>query len=128
MFDKAVNVVNVNEREFFIDNYDTFLQMLESLGISKGDVYTYLTEEGNPVYDEAYNDIREDISRNGLAAVGLDGLAGDAYINFDYELRGIYNEIDEVMSCLLAPSRKGNTKADIYKRLKVAFDELGDML
>lgn len=128
MFDKAVNIVKVNGKEFFIDNYDSLLQMFAFLGISEEDAQTYFFEDGNPFYEEACSSIKEDIQRNGLAAVGLDGLAGDAYIDFDYQLRGIYNEIDEAMDCLLQPSRKGNTKSDIYKRFKAILDEFDDML
>lgn len=100
-----LNIVNVNGAEKWVDDTDSFLEFLDSFGISRLDATAYL---------EAFLD---DKSKG-------DGVWGDDYYTL---LEHVHNEAGEVAAladALDSPSRKGNTRADIARSLRAVASNL----
>lgn len=105
---KSVDNVTVNGREFFLDSdsTDSFLDMMEYIGISKEDVLNYVISEKT----------REEME-NGLRLANSDGIWGDNFYTFCEELDKYLDEFKEIAASLRGPSCKGNTRADIANQL-----------
>lgn len=119
----AVIEYEVDGQKKWAHDMTTFQDYLDSLGI---DITKEMLKE--MFYDEIYDDILEDVS-SGVTQLNCDALVGDTLANYQWAIKSevddIYNDIYE---SLLSNSRKGNTKADIAKRLKNYIDNLYDII
>lgn len=99
---KSVNIVNINGREFFIDGHDSFMDMMEYIGISAQDATEYTFTD----------DIKEEIefARENMRR---DGVTGDAFYTLTEEMNNYREAFLIAADCLRKPSRKGNTRSDI---------------
>ncbi len=105
---KSVDNVIVNGREFFLDSdsTDSFLDMMEYIGIPKEEVFNYAISE--KTHEEM---------ENGLCLANSDGILGDDFYVLCDELGKYLNEFKEIAASLRSTSRKGNTRADIANQL-----------
>lgn len=123
MYEKNVNIININGKEFWVDDEHTFEPVLEALGLTKGDVFYYL-------YDFITEMTKEEICSPGstmLEEIGgsVDGRIGDSWYRYLDGIRSEVNDLqNDIYESLLSPSRKNNTKADIARRLKNIIDNL----
>lgn len=122
---KRVGLINVNGKEYFVDDEHTFEPVIEALGITKEDIAAWLYDY---LYENLIDEIIADMGSNGgssLYGARYDGLIGDSWFKFLDGLRAEVNDLEnDIYESLLAPSRKGNTKADIAARLKTIIDNL----
>ncbi len=99
---RSVNIVNVNGREFFLDDHDSFMEMMEHIGIPAEDVPDYaLTDEVSEKVEYA--------RRN----MNTDGVHGDSFYILVEEMNNYLEAFKIAADCLRKPSRKGYTRADI---------------
>lgn len=98
---EPLNIVNVNGKDYWIDRPCDFYEMLSDIGINEADANSYLSRE-----------YREELCN-------VDGVTGDDYYIF---VEQIDNAIQ--IAALRSNSRKGNTKADIARRLEIIMDNL----
>lgn len=125
MYEKNVNIININGKEYWVDDESTFEPVLEALGLTKEDVFYYL-------YDFMTDMMQEEICKPGstmLEEIGdsVDGRIGDSWYRYLDGIRSEVNDLqNDIYESLLSPSRKNNTKADIARRLKVIIDNLYD--
>ena len=99
---KSVNVIAVNGKEFFLDGHNSFMDMMEFIGLSQEDVIDYAMT----------NEVREEVA---FAQENMhrDGVYGDSFYVLAEEMRNYLDAFKVAENCLRAPSRKGNTRADI---------------
>ena len=119
----AVIEYEIDGKKRYAHDTATFQEYLESLGIG-------ITREAlkEMFYDEIYDDIIEDIS-SGVTQLNCDGLVGDSLANYQWAIKSEVDDIaNDIYESLLSNSRKGNTKADIAKRLKNYIDNLYDII
>lgn len=125
MYEKNVNIININGKEFWVDDEHTFEPVLEALGLTKEDVFGYM-------YDFLTNELTEEMSRPGSTMLdeisdSIDGKLGDSWYRYLDGIRSEVNDLqNDIYESLLSPSRKNNTKADIARRLKNIIDNLYD--
>lgn len=129
MYEKNVNIININGKEFWVDDEHTFEPVLEALGLTKEDVfgymYNFLLERAK---EEVYNEASAAGVCNSLYGDAFDGVIGDSWFRYREALKSEIDDLqNEVYESLLSPSRKGNTKADIARRLKTIIDNLYDI-
>ncbi len=99
---KSVNVITVNGKTFFLDGHDSFMDMMEFIGLPQEDVVDYaMTEE-----------VREEVAfaRENMCR---DGVYGDSFYVLVEEMQNYLDAFKVAENRLRAPSRKGNTRADI---------------
>ena len=101
----------------------TFNEYLAYHGIDKdvvrGMFYDEIAEE---VEDQLYDDLS-----HGRRELPVDGMIGDRFFNYQYAIRSEVDDLEnDIYESLLSNSRKGNTKADIARRLKNIIDNLHD--
>lgn len=125
MVEKSINIVNVNGKEFWIEDESTFGDFLEAVGLTKDDVVAYM-------YDRMMDEFIAEAARWGQCSSmygdGFDGLIGDSYFKYRDAIKSEIDDLNnDIYASLLSPSRKGNTKADIAKRLKNIIDNLYDI-
>lgn len=113
----SINVVNVNGREFFLNGHDSFMDMMEYLGLGKEDVSDYATTETE----------KEEVLA-GRACMRQDGIYGDDFYIFCEEMHNFANELDEVSKSLRAPSRKGNTRTDIAAQVDTIVSNMDTII
>lgn len=123
MYEKNVNIININGNEFWVDDEHTFEPVLEALGLTKEDVFGYM-------YDFLTNELKEEVFRPGSTMLdeisgSIDGKLGDSWYRYLDGIRSEINDLqNDIYESLLSPSRKNNTKADIARRLKNIIDNL----
>lgn len=123
MYEKNVNIININGKEFWVDDEHTFEPVLEALGLTKEDVFGYM-------YDFLTNELKEEVFRPGSTMLdeisdSIDGKLGDSWYRYLDGIRSEVNDLqNDIYESLLSPSRKNNTKADIARRLKNIIDNL----
>lgn len=125
MYEKNVNIININGKEFWVDDEHTFEPVLEALGLTKEDVFGYM-------YKFMTDMALEEMCKPGstmLEEIGgfVDGRIGDSWYRYLDGIRSEVNDLqNDIYESLLSPSRKNNTKADIARRLKNIIDNLYD--
>lgn len=125
MYEKNVNIININGKEFWVDDEHTFEPVLEALGLTKEDVFYYL-------YDFIAEMTKEELYKPGSTmlediAGSVDGRIGDSWYRYLDGIRSEVNDLqNDIHESLLSPSRKNNTKADIARRLKNIISNLYD--
>lgn len=105
---KSVNVINVNGKEFFLDDRNSFLDMMEYIGLTKDDVKEY-----------AYTDFDKECIEFAIDNKNRDCICGDDYYNLCWEMDNYLKDFRAAIECLRKPSRKGNTRQDIANYLDV---------
>lgn len=103
---KSVNVITVNGKEFFLDDRDSFLDMMEYIGLTKDDVKEY-----------TYTDFDRECIEFAIDNKNRDSICGDAYYDLCYEMDNYLRDFRAAIECLRRPSRKGNTRNDIANYL-----------
>lgn len=73
---------------------------------------------GDDIFDQKVEERAKEIVRYS------DGLVGDDYYRFMEHIRGLASDITDVYEGLVAPSKKGNTRADLAHELKKIIDEM----
>lgn len=99
---KSVNIVNVNGREFFLDGPDSFMDMMEYIGIPAQDVSEY----------SLTNDQAEELEY-AREHMHSDGVTGDDFYQLVEEMNNYLEAFKVAADCLRKPSRKGYTRADM---------------
>jgi hypothetical protein len=99
---KSVNIVNVNGCEFFVDGHDSFMEMMEHIGISEEDVSEY----------SLANDQAEEL-KYAREHMYSDGVTGDDFYQLVEEMNNYLEAFKVAADCLRKPSRKGYTRADM---------------
>lgn len=113
----------VDGKKQFAHDVTTFHEYLESLGFD-----ITMEQLKNMFYEEIYDDILEDLS-SGVTQLNCDALVGDALANYQWAIKSEVDDIsNDIYESLLSNSRKGNTKADIARRLKNYIDNLYDII
>ena len=105
---KSVNVITVNGKEFFLDGHNSFMDMMEFIGLSQEDATSYaMTDE-----------VREEIE---FAQENMyrDGVYGDDFYTLVEEMRNYLVAFKTAEDSLRSPSRKGNTRADIADYISI---------
>lgn len=98
----ANTVVNVNDKEFYLHDHDSFVDMMESIGLSEEEVLEFaMTDEVREAADFGQNHKNRD------------GVYGDDFYNLVDEMWAMFHAFQAAANCLRDPSRKGNTRADI---------------
>lgn len=113
----------VDGKKRYAHDTTTFHEYLDSLGLN-------VTREKlkEMFYEEIYDDILEDLS-SGVTQLKCDSLLGDDLANYRWAIQSEVDDIaNDIYESLLSNSRKGNTKADIAKRLKNYIDNLYDII
>lgn len=103
---EPLNIVNVNGKDYWIDRPCDFYEMLSDIGINEADANSYLSRE-----------YREELEN-------VDGVTGDDYYIFVEQIDNAYQEVRDEIAALRSNSRKGNTKAEIARRLEIIMDNL----
>lgn len=103
---EPLNIVNVNGKDYWIDRPCDFYEMLSDIGINEDDANSYLSREYR---DELCN---------------VDGVTGDDYYIFVEQIDNAIQEVRDEIAALRSNSRKGNTKAEIARRLEIIMDNL----
>lgn len=103
---EPLNIVNVNDKDYWIDRPCDFYEMLSDIGIDEADANSYLSRE-----------YREELEN-------VDGVTGDDYYIFVEQIDNAVQEVRDEIAALRSNSRKGNTKADIARRLEIIMDNL----
>lgn len=99
----------------------TFNEYLSHLGIDKDVVRDMFYDE---IAEEVEDQLLDDIS-HGRRELPVDGMIGDRFFNYQYAIKSEVDDIEnDIYESLLSNSRKGNTKADIARRLKIIIDNL----
>ena len=101
-----MNIVNVNGKDYWIDRPCDFYEMLSDIGFNEADANSYLSRE-----------YREELEN-------VDGVTGDDYYIFVEQIDNAVQEVRDEIAALRSNSRKGNTKADIARRLEIIMDNL----
>ena len=73
---------------------------------------------GDDIFDQKVEERAKEMVRYS------DGLIGDDYYRFMEHVRGLTDDITDIYEGLIAPSRKGNTRADLAHELKKVIDEM----
>lgn len=125
MYEKNLNIININGKEFWVDDEYTFEPVLEALGLTKEDVlyylYDFITEMTKEEICSPGSTILEEISYS------VDGRIGDSWYRYLDGIRSEVNDLqNDIHESLLSPSRKNNTKADIARRLQTIINNLYD--
>ena len=113
----------VDGKKQYAHDAATFEEYLGSLGLD-------ITRDTlkKMFYEEIYDDILEDLS-SGVTQLNCDALVGDSLANYQWAIKSEVDDIsNDIYESLLSNSRKGNTKADIAKRLKNYIDNLYDII
>ena len=130
MYEKNVNIINVNGKEFWVDDEHTFEPVLEALGLTKEDVFGYMYDF---LLDRAKEEAYKEASAAGvcnslLYGDAFDGVVGESWFKYREALKSEIDDLqNDIYESLLSPSRKNNTKADIARRLKNIIDNLYDI-
>ena len=103
---EPLNIVNVNGKDYWIDRPCDFYEMLSDIGIDEADANSYLSRE-----------YREELEH-------VDGVTGDDYYIFVEQIDNAIQEVRDEIAALRSNSRKGNTKAEIARRLEIIMDNL----
>lgn len=103
---EPLNIVNVNGKDCWIDRPCDFYEMLSDIGINEADANSYLSRE-----------YREELEN-------VDGVTGDDYYIFVEQIDNAIQEVRDEIAALRSNSRKGNTKAEIARRLDIIMDNL----
>lgn len=103
---EPLNIVNVNGKDYWIDRPCEFYEMLSDIGINEADANSYLSRE-----------YREELEH-------VDGVTGDDYYIFVEQIDNAIQEVRDEIAALRSNSRKGNTKAEIARRLEIIMDNL----
>lgn len=103
---EPLNIVNVNGKDYWIDRPCDFYEMLSDIGINEDDANSYLSRE-----------YREELEN-------VDGVTGDDYYIFVEQIDNAIQEVRDEIAALRSNSRKGNTKAEIARRLEIIMDNL----
>ena len=103
---EPLNIVNVNGKDYWIDRPCDFYEMLSDIGIDEADANSYLSRE-----------YREELEN-------VDGVTGDDYYIFVEQIDNAIQEVRDEIAALRSNSRKGNTKAEIARRLEIIMDNL----
>lgn len=103
---EPLNIVSVNGKDYWIDRPCDFYEMLSDIGINEADANSYLSRE-----------YREELEN-------VDGVTGDDYYIFVEQIDNAIQEVRDEIEALRSNSRKGNTKADIARRLEIIMDNL----
>lgn len=103
---EPLNIVNVNGKDYWIDRPCDFYEMLSDIGIDEADANSYLSRE-----------YREELEN-------VDGVTGDDYYIFVEQIDNAIQEVRDEIAALRSNSRKGNTKAEIARRLDIIMDNL----
>lgn len=106
-----LNIVNVNGREFWVDDPDSFYEMCAACGVSKEDVNAYTEEAHRPLTTDAQ-----------------DGLLGDEYYSFLEAIGREADDLESLAEALDERSCKGNTRADIARSLRSIVANLRYMM
>lgn len=115
----AVIEYEVDGRKRFAHDMETFEEYFNSIGL---DVTRDTFKE--MFYEEIYDDVLEDLS-SGATQLNIDALVGDDLSRYREAIRSEIDDIsNDIYESLLSNSRKGNTKADIARRLKNYLDNL----
>lgn len=103
---EPLNIVNVNGKDYWIDRPCDFYEMLSDIGINEADANSYLSRE-----------YREELEN-------VDGVTGDDYYIFVEQIDNAIQEVRDEIEALKSNKRKGNTKAEIARRLETTMDNL----
>lgn len=103
---EPLNIVNVNGKDYWIDRPCDFYEMLSDIGIDEADANSYLSRE-----------YREELEN-------VDGVTGDDYYILVEQIDNAIQEVRDEIEALRSNSRKGNTKAEIARRLEIIMDNL----
>lgn len=103
---EPLNIVSVNGKDYWIDRPCDFYEMLSDIGINEADANSYLSRE----YREELNNV--------------DGVTGDDYYIFVEQIDNAIQEVRDEIEALKSNKRKGNTKAEIARRLEIIMDNL----
>lgn len=103
---EPLNIVSVNGKDYWIDRPCDFYEMLSDIGINEADANSYLSRE-----------YREELEN-------VDGVTGDDYYIFVEQIDNAIQEVRDEIEALRSNKRKGNTKAEIARRLEIIIDNL----
>lgn len=103
---KSINIINVSGKEFFVDNRDSFMDVMEHFGISEEDVMNYVLTDT----------MKEELVA-GHSCACKDGIYGDDFYTMCEDMYDCLHEFKEVAISLRSTSRKCNTRADLANRL-----------
>lgn len=103
---EPLNIVSVNGKDYWIDRPCDFYEMLSDIGINEADANSYLSRE-----------YREELEN-------VDGVTGDDYYIFVEQIDNAIQEVRDEIEALRSNKRKGNTKAEIARRLEIIMDNL----
>lgn len=103
---EPLNIVSVNGKDYWIDRPCDFYEMLSDIGINEADANSYLSRE-----------YREELEN-------VDGVTGDDYYIFVEQIDNAIQEVRDEIEALKSNKRKGNTKAEIARRLEIIMDNL----
>lgn len=103
---EPLNIVSVNGKDYWIDRPCDFYEMLSDIGINEADANSYLSRE-----------YREELEN-------VDGVTGDDYYIFVEQIDNAIQEVRDEIAALRSNKRKGNTKAEIARRLEIIMDNL----
>lgn len=102
--------MNIDQTLFDLDDYNDVIDFLFSLGIDRYDVGRIV----NTVFIETL----------GGRTNAIEGLIGDDLYCMQEALENEVSEIQNEIGNLTSNARKGNTKADIARRLQINVDNL----
>lgn len=109
------NIVNVNGREFWVDDPDSFYEMCEFIGISKQDADSYTAPANRPLTPEERSKVE-------------DGMFGDDFYSFLETLGNEACDLEFLADDLEGLSCKGNTRADIAHKLRNIVENIRDLI
>lgn len=127
----VVIAVRNNKPEAIMD-YDQFREMVErdyqldklDLASLIGDAILHYTQ--HPELTSCLDEVVEQLEENEIKS--QDGIYGDDYYRAAEEIREVQEEIRNEIEALQSNSRKGNTKADIARRLDVIVSNMNYIL